>query len=625
MLSPSDLTAYYASAAGGPAPCGRAAPRAPILARGAWELHVSLGVPSGPAALALDACAAAARRGAATVALSSLLQRASHCYALSVSLADAADGGGGAISTAISLTSGVDDAADVPRLDAASLVFPGMAPSQAFLDINVSLPREGALQPGRCRAGLRPEMLLTALGGGAASASAGGRAHTLAGSLVLPLVSVSPSSPCGVIALRYLFVVGLGDLVPPPPPAALVDDAEHRRSPCSGARGLGSPAWGGAWLTRTRLMGHRGSGADNSWPALGALAGMATRRRGTHLAENSLLSLCEAGRAGAEYVEFDVQLSRDGVPVVHHDWGVKLQQMTPPRGAVEAAPARVPVTHLTAAQLLALPPQHMLNDEATREETIARVADAAVLFGTATKACGAEVAAAAAAQAHHRAAALDLASPLPPVAGAAAAAAAGLRSDGFLTMASLLQRLPHSIGVNVEVKYPTNDEIAMFGLRPLERNAYCARVLRDLAVHGGARAVMLSSFDADACLVLRRLQDAWPVFFLTEGGTASPTPTDARAASLAAAVDFAQSAGLFGIVSDVRPVLAAPRLIAAVQRATGLALCTYGSQNNDASAVRVQVGEGIAAVICDHVAHIARSLSSFRHDGKRGWLEGASV
>lgn len=360
-------------------------------------------------------------------------------------------------------------------------------------------------------------------------------------------------------------------------------------------------------------MGHRGSGADNSWPALGALAGarsMVTRRRGTHLAENSLLSLCEAGRAGAEYVEFDVQLSRDGVPVVHHDWGVKLQQMTPPRGAVEAAPARVPVTHLTAAQFLALPPQHMLNEEATREETIARAADAAVLFGTATKACGssAEAAAAAAAQARQRVAALDLASPLPLV-GCAAAAAAGLRSDGFLTMASLLQRLPHSIGVNVEVKYPTNDEIAMFGLRPLERNAYCARLLRDLAVHGGARAVMLSSFDADACLVLRRLQDAWPVFFLTEGGTASPTPTDARAASLAAAVDFAQSSGLFGIVSDVRPVLAAPRLIAAVQRATGLALCTYGSQNNDASAVRVQVGEGIAAVICDHVGHIARSLS----------------
>lgn len=62
-----------------------------------------------------------------------------------------------------------------------------------------------------------------------------------------------------------------------------------------------------------------------------------------------------------------------------------------------------------------------------------------------------------------------------------------------------------------------------------------------------------------------------------------------------------------GIVCESSPLVEAPRLISAV-RSAGLVLCTYGDRNNDLDAVKVQIANGVAAVIVDHVAHITKAL-----------------
>lgn len=56
--------------------------------------------------------------------------------------------------------------------------------------------------------------------------------------------------------------------------------------------------------------------------------------------ENTLIALREALRAGARYIEFDVQFTADGVPVVFHD--DELQRITGVNGNI---------LHLTAAQI----------------------------------------------------------------------------------------------------------------------------------------------------------------------------------------------------------------------------------------------------------------------------------
>lgn len=116
---------------------------------------------------------------------------------------------------------------------------------------------------------------------------------------------------------------------------------------------------------------------------------------------------------------------------------------------------------------------------------------------------------------------------------------------------------------------------------------------------------MFSSFDPDICLLLSKKQGIYPVFLLTAAGTY--LYADPRKNSLRAAVRFAVSNGLLGIVSESEPLVEAPRLITEVRNA-GLVLCTYGQRNNEVNCVKVQVANGVAAVIVDHVAHVTRSL-----------------
>merc|ERR1719183_1959155 len=88
-----------------------------------------------------------------------------------------------------------------------------------------------------------------------------------------------------------------------------------------------------SWKT-TAVWGHRGLGADNSAYGIGPVG---ARKRRTHVAENTLLAFITAASLGASYIEFDVHLSRDHVPVIHHNYTVKLGNGI-----------TVPLGHLTA-------------------------------------------------------------------------------------------------------------------------------------------------------------------------------------------------------------------------------------------------------------------------------------
>lgn len=93
---------------------------------------------------------------------------------------------------------------------------------------------------------------------------------------------------------------------------------------------------------QTKVVGHRGAGANNA----ADVADPAGLRRRTHVTENTLLSFVTAASLGAEYVEFDVQLTKDRVPVVHHNFLVNLP-----------GDLAIPVTHLTVKQFESLTPR----------------------------------------------------------------------------------------------------------------------------------------------------------------------------------------------------------------------------------------------------------------------------
>lgn len=61
-------------------------------------------------------------------------------------------------------------------------------------------------------------------------------------------------------------------------------------------------------MTDTMVIGHRGLGKNFA------------SRRSLQLGENTVQSFIAAANLGASYVEFDVQLTKDHVPVIYHDF-----------------------------------------------------------------------------------------------------------------------------------------------------------------------------------------------------------------------------------------------------------------------------------------------------------------
>ena len=441
------------------------------------------------------------------------------------------------------------------------------------------------------RGAIHPSML----NGTTVVATSDRRKMRMAGILAVPIYSVADAAePCGVITLQYVVIT------PYRPPPLL------KPLPFSSPHG-------------SLIIGHRGSGADNAAVvALPALSrngsdGVCTRGaesmriRRSHYGENTLASFCAASAAGADAVEFDVQLTRDGVPVIHHDWGAVVCLAAAPPSASPCT-LRVPIGHMTLEEFKHLRPQFMTNGPETNEGARAKRADAAVAAavahvqcdgGVSTKRTDAITAAAAALPSSRSSSSFaghsTHSAPSDLSNTAAFDSPGGLSDHSFCTLAEALAIIPGHTGFNIEMKYPSADEERAYGLRHIERNEYVDRVLDCVFGHYSkhsrrvdndsrkghpitsttatnyhtgaleARSIMFSSFDPDVCWILARKQSVFPVFFLTEGGTNDDPCADFRCNTLDAAVAFALEAGLRGVVTDVTPLVADPSLIAKIQ------------------------------------------------------------
>lgn len=166
----------------------------------------------------------------------------------------------------------------------------------------------------------------------------------------------------------------------------------------------------------------------------------------------------------------------------------------------------------------------------------------------------------------------------------------------FTTLAEVLKSVPKSAGFNIEVKYPMIDEAEQDELTQFqELNIYVDTILE--CVYNNVqqdRHVIFSSFHPEICLALNLKQPNYPVFFLTDAGTLPMA--DIRCNSLQEAVRFAKQADLLGIVAASEPILEAPRMVQVIKE-MGLLLFTYGILNNEVENAIAQKHYGVDAVI----------------------------
>lgn len=266
--------------------------------------------------------------------------------------------------------------------------------------------------------------------------------------------------------------------------------------------------------------------------------------------ENTIASLKNAALAGADLVEFDVQLSKDLVPVLYHDFHVCIA-MKHKKHLGEHDMLELPVKDLTLEQLQHLKVYHL----AEGKDRSQRFFDEE----------------------------LEEHQPFP-------------------TLHKALDSLDPHVGFNIEIKWTMQRKDGTYELNhPFDLNMYLDIVLKVVLHFAGSRKIIFSCFHPDVCTMLRLKQNKYPVMFLTQGVTKKYPPyRDPRTHTMQMAVNYANSAGMLGVNAHTEEILR-DATQAKMMIDAGLVIFCWGDDNNNPATIKHLKQLGIHGVIYDKI------------------------
>ncbi|KAL8705359.1 MAG: hypothetical protein Q9201_001515 [Fulgogasparrea decipioides] len=305
---------------------------------------------------------------------------------------------------------------------------------------------------------------------------------------------------------------------------------------------------------QTAIVGHRGSGANT------------TSRTNLQIGENTIQSFKSAVASGAACVEFDVQLTKDLLPVIFHDF------------LVMETGGDIPLHTLTRDQFL-----HFSSHQPYKA---GGSGCAPVNCRRAVDDCG-EVR-------------------LRP-----RSHSEKLNDEDRIEEARRRMKYTEE-GRNDEIKeYPMlweaeDRDMSFFATEP---NLFVDTILAMVYRLGGKRSITFSSFSPEICVLLSVKQRDYPVLFINKAGS---VPTgDIRAGNLQQAIHFAKAWGLAGIVMLSDVFVQCPRLLQ-YAKSQGLVCGSYGNLNDDPANAKVQGEAGLDAIIVNKVRLISQTLATTR-------------
>ncbi|KAK7989591.1 hypothetical protein PG990_006453 [Apiospora arundinis] len=334
-------------------------------------------------------------------------------------------------------------------------------------------------------------------------------------------------------------------------------------------------------LTPAQVIAHRGLGLNEN------------ELRRLQIGEHTLLSLKTALDNGADFIEFDVQVTRDRVPVIYHDWSVSETGLD------------TPIHSMTYAQWMAISdsqtdPHHdtprgrLPWDERSRPSLPPRRPSRSL--------CGRQnlVSNAMLQRMKHT---VDYS-----IRNMKGNTRGDFIHDRFITLRQLFEKFTEDVSFDIELKYPMLSEVEEWGLEPYatEMNQYLDDILDVVFELGGERSIFFTCFNPEICILLSTKQKTYPVVFLNDS-MVSGDAGDRRATSLQRAVRFAQQWGLQGIVMASEPLVAAPKLIRYVKE-LGLFCGSYGALNDIPEFAKKQAAEGLDALVVNNVRLISNTL-----------------
>ena len=362
------------------------------------------------------------------------------------------------------------------------------------------------------------------------------------------------------------------------------------------------------------LGGHRGLGA-NAWSEQGPLK---VKENSWRFRENTISSFLAAIEAGATFIEFDVQVTADGVAVLFHDNYLVYGD--------EENPSSWLVKDLPLEQFKGASPSNsvimdgdsidgMSDDEVVSSSwpmlgqpgSVSDISDSTGSLIPGNKGDSPRG---------------FLSGRSPPASGKllrqqqngviACSSNKSLSAwqvdeeDEFPTLLEVFEKLPSHIAFDIEIKMTTPDDVVqtpeedlvridtiLDTISEIERRVECEGMPK--------RPILFSSFDPDVCARVKQKRSGDVVMFLSTGGAS--WHADPRRGSIDAAIEFASLHSLQGIILDSGALFADQGAVARAS-AKGLLVMTYGEQNDDPLWVAAQRDLNVHGVIVDDVRQI---------------------
>ncbi|KAH8354024.1 hypothetical protein KR067_012631 [Drosophila pandora] len=284
-------------------------------------------------------------------------------------------------------------------------------------------------------------------------------------------------------------------------------------------------------------IGHRGLGKS-----------LTVTSNAAPLIENTVASMIASADRGADFVEFDVQLTSDLVPIIHHDFSIRV-----------CIDSKTPTSRNDLTEVLL---KDITYEQLKELKTYQVVGNKIVEY-----------------PAHNNVE--------PP------------EQRLFSTLQDFFERVNQSTGLDIEIKWPQQKVDGTFeSEQTLDKNLFADRILAVVRQYGCGRVNLLKSFDADLCSLLRFKQHMYPVLFLTS--SKENVFTDPRTSTVEQSVNFAQAFDFGGIVPNAVFVKSDPELVKRAKEQVPIVLL-WGSDLKDRDSIDWFLRQGPTGVIYDRL------------------------
>lgn len=376
-------------------------------------------------------------------------------------------------------------------------------------------------------------------------------------------------------------------------------------------------------IVQIALGGHRGFGA-NVWSSEGP-------EKSYRYRENTISSFLAAVDAGATFIEFDVQVTSDGVAVLFHDnflvYGDEanpesklikdmdlksFKGASPVNSVVDGHSGSILLDGMSDDEVMSAPPPSaawpMLGEKSLSTVQILEEEEFSTVVGDSPRSI----------VTNEGIAEKKLLRQLKN--GIAASASEKSLSawrvdeeDDLPTLLEVFERIPAHVGFDIEIKMATEDDLVETHeeeiVRVVDTILSTIQTVENRILLEGfpKRPLIFSSFDPDVCSLVKKRRPSDTVMFLSTGGTS--WHADPRRMSLQAAIEFAASNHLQGIIVDSGSLFNDKDTVSRAKE-RGLVTMTYGLENDNPQWVAHQSQIHVHGVIVDDVARMSKYFLS---------------